>query len=286
MSGPTLIKRGLNKAVVACYRIFEAAGYHVLPANFRYPIANTNTLTDALFEATSECVGLDWNLPKQQHYLAQVFPKYAMEVEFTQYPGLSLVDAAILHAMIRHNSPKKIVEIGSGSSTQIAARACLLNASSNRPCELIAIEPYPNEVIKKGFPGLSKLIQAKVEDVPLEEIVDCDLLFIDSSHYSQTGSDVNYEILEIIPRLKPGSIVHWHDILLPGEYWKDWVKGEHRLYNEQYLVHAFMNFNSEFEVLWGSRYMHLRQPDQISAVFPYFRPEHHHIMSLWIQRKV
>ncbi|MQF67068.1 class I SAM-dependent methyltransferase [SAR202 cluster bacterium AD-802-F09_MRT_200m] len=97
-----------------------------------------------------------------------------------------------------------MVEIGSGFSTRIAARACLMNASNQNPCELIAIEPYPDKALREGLPGLSKLIQMKVESIDLDEIMDCDLLFIDSSHLVKTGGDVNYEILEIVPRLKPG----------------------------------------------------------------------------------
>lgn len=79
-----------------------------------------------------------------------------------------------------------------------------MNASNQNPCELIAIEPYPDKALREGLPGLSKLIQMKVESIDLDEIMDCDLLFIDSSHLVKTGGDVNYEILEIVPRLKPG----------------------------------------------------------------------------------
>lgn len=282
---PTIIRRILNKAVISSYRIFELAGYHVLPANWQYPIPQSSALTDELFDSTSECIGIDWNLSEQERYLNEIFPDYAQEASVTENSGLSLVDAAILHAMIRHHNPKKIVEIGGGSSTQIAAGACLMNSADRLPSELITIEPHPGPVLRDGIPGLSDLIRSNVEDVELKRIIDCDLLFIDSSHFSQTGSDVNYEILEIIPRLKPGSIIHWHDVLLPGEYWKSWVKDEHRFYNEQYLIHAFLEFNSEFEILWASRYMHLKQPDRIKEVFPYFQPDYHHIMSLWIRRK-
>ena len=111
----TLIRRALDKAVVSCYRIFETLGYHVTPANYWYPIPSSDTLTDTLFETISECAGLDWNLPKQEYYLTDVFPKYATEVEFAQNPGISLVDAAILHAMIRHHSPRKLLKSAADS---------------------------------------------------------------------------------------------------------------------------------------------------------------------------
>ena len=238
-----------------------------------------------MFEQVSACVGLDWNPAVQNEFLCKVFPLYSAEADSQEHPMLSLVDAAILHAMIRHYKPKKIVEIGSGWSTRIAARACSMNQNSGEPCELISIDPYPQKSLSENRPPLSKLIEKQVQSVDLEAITDCDLLFIDSSHVAKIGGDVNFEIMEIIPRLRPGALVHWHDILLPGEYWKEWVKDKHYFWNEQYLVHAFLMFNREFEILWGSRYMHLSHSKEIKAVFPYFEPEKHHITSLWIRRK-
>lgn len=267
------------------YGVCERFGVQPILARYDSPVPSTRHLTDALFQKRSECVGLSWNLPVQEHYLTHVFPKYATEAEFHTNPGLSLVDSAILHAMIRWHKPLKIVEIGSGASTQIAARACILNQGDGAVSELVAIEPQPQRALKHGFPGLTKLIEKKVQDVSLDEIIDCDLLFIDSSHVVKTGGDVTHEILEIVPRLKPGALVHWHDILLPGEYWKDWVKERHYFWTEQYLLHAFLQFNDHFEVLWASRYMHLRDAAAINAVFPYFQPASDRITSFWVRRK-
>lgn len=211
--------------------------------------------------------------------------RFGTEVYFEQNTGLSKLDAAVLHSIIRHFQPEKIVEIGSGESTKFTARAYLLNQQEGHASQFVAIEPFPNRDLHQGIPGLTRLIEKRVEQVDPEEIIDCDLLFIDSSHIVRIGGDVNYEILELVPRLKPGAIVHWHDILLPNEYSKIWVKDHHYFWTEQYLVHAFMKFNSDFEVLWASRYMHLSQPARLKAVFPYFDPETHQIMSFWIRRK-
>jgi len=81
---------------------------------------------------------------------------------------------------------------------------------------LIAFEPYPNDVLKAGFLGLSKLRPHKIQDVDLSvfsELKENDFLFIDSSHVLKIGSDVQYEYLKILPRLNKGVIVHVHDIL-------------------------------------------------------------------------
>ena len=173
--------------------------------------------------------------------------------------------------MIRHFNPSTIMEIGSGNSTCLSAEALLKNrkefGTSN---ELIAIEPYPNKNLEGGFPGLSKLIVDKVQNVPFtefEKLKENDILFIDSSHVLQIGGDVQYEYLEILPRLKPGVIVHIHDIFLPAEYPKEWVLKRHRFWNEQYLLQAFLTLNKEFEVLWAGSYMNLNHAELLKNSF-------------------
>ncbi len=61
--------------------------------------------------------------------------------------------------MIRYFKPRRIIEIGSGYSTYLSAKAILKNKEENGiECRLITIEPYPNKVLEKGFPGLLRLI--------------------------------------------------------------------------------------------------------------------------------
>jgi hypothetical protein len=125
----------------------------------------------------------------------------------------------------------------------------------------------------------------RVQDVELEAFAECDLLFIDSSHIAEVGSDVTFEQLEILPRLKPGCLVHFHDILIPGEYWRDWVKGRRFFWSEQYLLWAFLLFNSEFEVVWGARYMQLQHEAAIASALPFYTPQDR-ITSFWIRRAI
>ncbi len=155
-------------------------------------------------------------------------------------------------------------------------------------CELIAIEPYPNKILQKGFPGLSKLIKKEVQDVGLDEFYklnENDILFIDSSHVLKIGSDVQYEYLEILPRLNKGVIVHVHDIFLPAEYPKEWVLKNYRFWTEQYLLQAFLTFNNTFEVLWVGSYMHFKYPDLLKKSFNSYNPKTVCPGSFWMQRK-
>ena len=131
--------------------------------------------------------------------------------------------------------------------------------------------PISQRVLRKGFPGLRSLIEKKLQDIDLEffsQLDSGDVLFIDSSHTVKIGGDVNYLFLEVLPRLRPGVIVHVHDIFLPFEYRRDWVLDEFRFWTEQYLLQAFLTFNSEFEVLLANSYLNHYHQQDLKAAFP------------------
>src|SRR5262249_3112312 len=117
---------------------------------------------------------------------------------------------------------------------------------------------------------LQKLIEKKVQDIDVKSFSQLDtgdMLFIDSSHTVKIGGDVNYLFLEVLPRLKPGVIVHVHDIFLPFDYRRDWVLDEFRFWTEQYLLQAFLMFNSEFEVLMANSYLNHYHQGDLRAAF-------------------
>jgi hypothetical protein len=181
------------------------------------------------------------------------------------------IDAEILHCMIRYFKPGKIIEIGSGYSTLLSAQAILKNQEEedSYKCDLVAIEPYPNALLKTGFPGLSELVSKPIQEIPLsmfEGLTENDILFIDSSHVLRTGGDVQFEYLEILPRLNKGVVVQIHDIRFPEDYPKYRLK-QNRFYTEQYLLQAFLAFNNAFEVLWPGHYMQLNHPDKLDTAF-------------------
>ena len=135
----------------------------------------------------------------------------------------------------------------------------------------MCIDPFPPDVIQDGIPALRSLIKTKVQDVDLEcfsQLESDDILFIDSSHTVKIGGDVNYLFLEVLPRIKPGVIVHVHDIFLPFEYRRDWVLDELRFWSEQYLLQAFLTFNSEVEVLMANSYLNHYHQRDLKAAFP------------------
>jgi hypothetical protein len=261
------------------FRLWERHGFHVTPVHFYQPIPDTQSLPDTLWNRTSELIGIDMNDAVQLDLLRNHFPKFRDEydqfpVEAASEPGrLSLknglfdgTDALVAYCMIRHFKPRLVIEVGSGFSSLILAEALAKTEDS----ALICIEPFPLDFLRKGFPGLHSLIEKKVEDIDVKffsQLNSGDILFIDSSHTVRIGGDVNYLFLDVLPRLNPGVIVHVHDIFLPFEYRRDWVLDEFRFWSEQYLLQAFLTFNSEFKVLMANRYMAHRYPQDLKAAF-------------------
>ena len=182
---------------------------------------------------------------------------------YTQNSQFSWLDSRALFAFLRSWQPARIVEVGSGYSSLLIAdvNRRFLGGRTRIEC----VEPYPRPFLRRTDLGLS-LIEKRVQEIPLaffESLDANDLLFIDSSHVSKTGSDVNYLYLQILPRLKRGVKIHIHDIFLPAEYPKDWVITENRSWNEQYLLHALLMGSNMFKILFANNNAFMRFPQLV-----------------------
>ena len=265
--------------------LFYQQGFHLLRTNdYNLPIPAAGDLDETFWDRESQMIGVDTNEEYALDLLKTVFSRYAPEFRGT-FPlraadrdGFYLingtfmaVDAHVYYALIRHFKPQSIVEIGSGRSTQVAAEACDRNlADGGKAPALTAIEPFPPSFLKADN-GKARLILDKVQDVDLEVFTSLaagDILFIDSTHALRSGGDVQFEYCEILPRLKPGVLVHVHDISLPRPYPRVYFERNHVYWNEQYVLQAFLAFNSRFEVIWPGNYMMLRFPALVREVFP------------------
>jgi predicted O-methyltransferase YrrM len=267
------------------FSLGQKLGYNITPNRYDSPIPDLKELQDDLWFNRSELVGINVYEEKQLELLSYFesrfkseydsLPRHQTTVPYEYYVGngtFESIDGEVLYCMIRHLKPSKIVEVGSGFSTYLMAQTVSINRAEDDKyaCDLIAIEPYPNPTLKKGFPGLSKLVNRKVQSVPLSQfsqLSENDVLFIDSSHALKTGSDVQYLYLEILPRLRKGVVIHVHDIFLPAEYPKTLLFDFHLFYNEQYILQAFLAFNNSFEVLWAGNYMHSNHADRLKRAF-------------------
>jgi len=267
---------------------WQQAGFNLCPNHYYSPIPNAARLTAKTLDARSELVGLDWRKEQQIEFLRKVCSRFRPEYEhfpikqtsvphefFLDNGAFGKVDAEVLHSMIRHYQPRRVIEIGSGCSTLVTAAALEMNRVQNgRESRFTAIEPHPGPLFRSPIPGLTELLQLPLEAVDLnlfQELGENDVLFIDSTHAVKSGGDVNQIYLEILPRLRAGVVIHVHDIFLPAEYPKQWLLEEHVFWTEQYLLQAFLMFNREFEVLWGGSYMHLEHSDELMRHFPSYQ---------------
>jgi predicted O-methyltransferase YrrM len=280
------------------FSYWQSRGVHAVPVHFYQPIPDTRTLDPELWNRVADLPGLNLNENSQLQLLDTFVSNYKHEYEalprektvepyqyFVNNGAFESVDGEILYCMIRHFRPRRIFEIGSGNSTYLSAQAALKNEA---PCDLTAFEPYPNDVLQQGFPGLTALHRVQAQGIPLEKFAELDrndILFIDSSHVLKIGSDVQYLYLEVIPRLRPGVVIHIHDIFLPAEYPRQWVMQQQTFWNEQYLLQAFLAFNDSFEVHWAGSYMHLKHPESLEAAFSSYDRRTRWPGSFWLSRK-
>lgn len=146
------------------FSLWHLIGLNVVPNHYYVPIPDTRYLQNEIWERTSSLPGIDINEMQQLELLSEFSHRYRDEYEkipksrtdvnhqyYINNQSFSSVDGEILYCMIRYFKPKKIIEIGSGNSTLLSAQAALKNQVEGHSCELIAIEPYPNEVLKKVF---------------------------------------------------------------------------------------------------------------------------------------
>ncbi len=264
------------------FELWQRHNYHILPLHFYSPIPDTGMLAASkLWQQARDLAGIDWNLDCQIEHLAKLFPPFGAELADELDHGwlkrfrFSLAndafvgaDPAILYAFIRNYRPRTVIEIGSGHSSRVMAAAM----SKNGRGELISIDPFPSDQLVVEMSDFSHtIIRRQVEQLQscfFDRLDSDDVLFIDSTHTVRTGGDVNFLFLEVLPRLKPGVIIHLHDIFLPEEYPREWLLKKHVFWAEQYLLHAFLLFNSSFEILMANHYLANEHPDLLRQCFP------------------
>jgi len=241
-------------------------GYHIRPIHYYEPIPDFRTITLEKITRRREFPAIDFRWDDQLSLLNELTAYHdelsALEFDFDN-GFFSGFDAAVYYSLIRHLKPQRVIEIGGGYSTQLAAKA--LRADG----KLICIEPYPERL--NGVGPSVELIQKRVEEIDVD-FFSCleagDILFIDSSHAVKFGSDVCYEFLQLLPRLAPGVWVHVHDIFFPHDYPAEWLIERRMALNEQYLLEAFLSFNEKFQVALANYWLCLDHADKAARLWP------------------
>lgn len=273
-----------------------------MPTHYYSPIPDTSRLAQPAERARvwpeepHAMPGIDWRGAAQVQLCSEVFEEQeAMQFpaqasagrpEYTRdSPRYPAIDAWVLQAMMRHLEPARVIEIGAGYSSLVTAR--VNREFLGARVDFTAIDPYPLDFLESGVPGLTRLRKEQVQDTPFEvfeQLGPNDVLFIDTSHVVKTGGDVPWIYNQVLPRLRPGVVVHLHDSFLPWDYPEHWVF-EGKGWNEPYLMQSFLVWNSAFEVLFGTYWMIRRHWDVLRRAFPEMTVEDRRdSSSLWIRR--
>jgi predicted O-methyltransferase YrrM len=270
------------------------------PGTYYSPIPDMREIEFHLAEnearIADNCLGIDMALDKQHEWLQRIasfypeqpFPeestlgcRHCLKNDFFEHS-----DSIFLYGLIRTLRPKRIVEIGSGYSS-----AVMLDTNERffeGQIRLTFIDPNPqrlygllNEADRVRTTIVSKPLQ-QINDAPWDQLEENDILFTDSSHVVKCGSDVQLIFDEILPRLRPGVVVHIHDIGKHFEYPAAWLKSG-RAWNEAYFLRTFLQFNSEFEILLWAPMVVSAFFDEVKHTMPLCLKQHGG--SFWMRRK-
>lgn len=254
------------------------------PGHFYSPLPNLNEVranANSLFAANKKVSAVNLREQDQLRLLKQ-FAEYYEEFPFKDHadgtyryslsnPFFGYGDAIIAYSFLRKFKPKRIIEVGSGHSS-----ALMLDINDhflNGEIRFTFIEPYAERLLsllteadREKCTLIAEPVQAVSSDLFLELQAE-DILFIDSSHVVKIGSDVAHLMFNILPNLKPGVIVHFHDVLWPFEYHEDWLH-QGRAWNEAYFLRAFLQYNEAFEILYFNSFIGTCFAEEVGELLP------------------
>ncbi|HVT66068.1 MAG TPA: class I SAM-dependent methyltransferase [Mycobacteriales bacterium] len=249
------------------------------PGHYHSPVPALDEVPEDLFGPREDDMpGIDFRVDEQLKLASELAP-YAAEIPFRDEavdglryrlsnPFFYKTDGLVYYCLLRHWKPKRIVEVGSGWSTALALDTA--DRFSDVSPVLTAIDPNPERLRSLVRPGdRLEIVEAPVQTVDekvFSQLEAGDILFIDSSHVTKIGSDVNRLFLEIVPRLPVGVRIHVHDMFYP-EYPRQFVHGGMH-WNEAYLVRALLTHSSRFRIVWWNAYLAATQLDEVAGRLP------------------
>jgi hypothetical protein len=270
------------RAYLAFHRAAERVGLHAVRASYDSPIPRTRSLPPEIFERESPMRAIDWRFDDQLRFFEKELAPYLREFRPGPDPDAPVgtfrldnqtydrVDAELLYAVVRHSKPRRFVELGSGYSTLVAWEAIRANSAEGHETELSVLDPHPSPHVTSRPELAARVSPVAAQELP-EEMVDrlepSDILFVDTSHTVKIGGDVNRIVLDLLPRVRPGVIVHFHDVFLPRDYSRGHLANAH-YWTEQYLLQAFLMYNDEWEVLVSAQALARRAPEILGRLIP------------------
>lgn len=247
------------------------------PPRWSSPAFTADEIPEAVWERRSELLGIRFDLDEQAVLLGELAPLGA-ELAGTGYDFANRfyehVDAEVAYAMVRRLRPARVVELGSGFSTQVLRAALAANGAGVH-------HGYDPGTTTEGVQAIA------AQDVGGDVFAALgagDVLFVDTTHVVKTGGDVNRIVLDVLPALAAGVVVHFHDIWLPYEYHRALTETLGANWSEQYLLQALLSGNPGFEVLLGNAALARDRRDVVRAAFPDWNPETEYPSAFWIRR--
>jgi predicted O-methyltransferase YrrM len=282
------LKSFRNAFLRKLFEVGQRFGLDILPRHYYSPTPDIRALkADQNWRKPFEMAGvLGADVDAQANFLHQICPPAQRDTwiarkvyeqandENGQGGGYGHIEACVLYGFIQAKRPAKIVQIGCGVSTSVMLRAA--RDAGYKP-QLTCIEPYPSRfLLDAAARGDIRLIAEKAQDVDIAHLTGLgagDLLFVDSTHTVKAGSEVNRIILDIMPRLKSGVLVHFHDIYFPYDYTRG-LLGDDLFFNvESTLLHAFLACNSNVRILVSLSMLHYARVEAISNAMAHYRPQ-------------
>jgi hypothetical protein len=292
---PTPILRMFMKVFLTRPDLADRAGFHVCPAVFWSPVPDPREINLPRLLERRFLPGVDLRESEALHTLERLV-EFAPEIQriprqrtndcqiWLENDGYNDFDAASLYALIRWLKPKRYIEVGCGLSTRVSTLALAKNTGDGSKTESLFIEPFPGPNFV-GLPLPGKHREQKVQDVPLDvfsRLEAGDILFIDTSHVLKTQSDVEHELLRLLPSLKAGVWVHIHDIFTPFDYPQEWITGHPRGgNNEQYALECLLSGGSRWQIEFPVYYLWREHRQKLDALCPggFLRPG-----AFWIRK--
>src|SRR3984893_3072735 len=260
-------------------------GIIILPKHYYTGVPDLNLLnhTRATWAHPSELPGIEHDVAQQERRPRETCLPFATEyrgnntyIEATESdsgPGFGYIEAQVLHAFVRYFKPSRIIEVGSGVSTYCLLAASQRNREEGGPeSQITSIEPYPRAWLRRAPVRLIENPVQQVSHQLFETLGSGDLLFIDSSHSVQTAGDVNFLVLEVLPRLSSGVFVHFHDIYLPYDYPRDATATLSQA-QETAFVHAFLIANKRIKIVFCLSHLHYSRQFLLRELFLDYLPQ-------------
>ena len=279
------LSKAAKRSYLAIFRAAQRCGVDLLPRHFYSSIPNLNKLRmQQDWKKPGTMVGVPGReIEPQLQFVAECCTEplrhrmarkdiFAYACRENEVVGFGPIEADFLFCFVAAKRPARVVQVGAGVSSAVM----LLSANEcGHKLKLTCIDPYPtNFLTRAGAASQLRLIPKEAQQVKLSTMTDLeagDLLFIDSTHAVRVGSEVNMLILEVLPRLRPGVWIHFHDIYFPYDYHRS-LFAEAFFPSESTLLHAFLLCNSKFVIRASLSMLHYAAPKALSQLLPNYFP--------------